>query len=189
MPSGLRLPTPSRLHRSGWRLCAKPSASGSWPRLPGAVSGGHTPPVQDAVVTKPADHVTLSAAEGEAMIARLSVYAPSRSACEILVQVVRWSCWLVWTVQGAQLRLKKRRTLLCGPGPKPPMRCEAAAASVAAASRGASEGSGDGSARAAAAVGRSTEVESTPASVAAAVEPRKPRGGHQPGTGRRGAEA
>jgi hypothetical protein len=45
-------------------------------------------PVKDAVVKKPADNVTLSAAEGEAMIARLSVYAPSRSDCEILIQAL-----------------------------------------------------------------------------------------------------
>jgi hypothetical protein len=73
MPSGRRLPNPSRLHRSGCRLCVKPSASGSWPRRPGAVSGGNTQPVKDAVVQKPADNVTLSAAEGEALIARLAV--------------------------------------------------------------------------------------------------------------------
>jgi len=46
-------------------------------------------------VQKPADNVTLSAAEGEAMIARLAVYAPSRADCEILIQVVRWYFWLV----------------------------------------------------------------------------------------------
>jgi hypothetical protein len=88
MTSGLRLPSLSRLHLSGCRLRAKPSASGSWPRLPGAVSGGNTQPVKEAVVKKPADNVTLSAAEGEAMIARLSVYAPSHSDCEMLIQVV-----------------------------------------------------------------------------------------------------
>ena len=46
-------------------------------------------PGKDAVVQKPADHVTLSAAEGEALIARLAVYAPSRSDCEILIQVLQ----------------------------------------------------------------------------------------------------
>jgi hypothetical protein len=38
--------------------------------------------------------ITLSAAAGEAIIARLSVYAPSRSDCEILIQVLRWYFWL-----------------------------------------------------------------------------------------------
>ena len=54
------------------------------------------------------------------MIARLSVYAPSRSDCEMLIQVVRWYFWLVWTVQEAKLSLTKLRTLLFGRGPKPP---------------------------------------------------------------------
>src|SRR5919197_558360 len=176
MTSGLRLPNLSRLPLSGCRLRAKPSASGSWPRLPGAVSGGNTQPVKDAVVKKPADNVTLSAAEGEAMIARLAVYAPSRTDCEILIQVVRWYFWLVWTVQEAKLSLKKLRTLLCGPGPKPPTLCEPEASSVAASSRGDGEGAGDGSARDGK-VGWSTDAGSTPASVAAA-ETSKPRGGH-----------
>jgi hypothetical protein len=54
------------------------------------------------------------------MIARLSVYAPSRSDWELLIQGVRWYFWLVWTVQEAKLRRNKLRTLLCGRGPKPP---------------------------------------------------------------------
>ena len=145
-------------------------------------------PVKDAVVQKPADTVTLSAAEGEAMIARLSVYAPSRSDCEILIQVVRWYFWLVWTVQEAKLSLKKLRTLLCGQGPQPPTRCEPAASSVSAFSRGDGEGAGDVSARDAE-VGWSTEAGFTPVSVAAATETSKPRGGHRPGTGRLGADA
>jgi hypothetical protein len=74
-------------------------------------------PVEDAVVQKPADNVTLSAAEGEALIARLAVYAPSRSDCEILIQVVRWYFWLVWTVQEAKLSLNQTpcgRTMTLG---------------------------------------------------------------------------
>jgi hypothetical protein len=147
MTSGLRLPNLRRLHLSGYRLSAKPSASGSWPRLPGAVSGGNTQPVKEAVVQKPADNVTLSAAEGEAMIARLAVYAPSRSDCEMLIQVVRWYFWLVWTVQEAKLSLKKLRTLLVGHGPQPPTLCEPEALSVSASSPGDGAVSGDGSAR------------------------------------------
>jgi transposase len=140
------------------------------------------------VVKKPAETVTLSAAEGEAMIARLSVYAPSRSDCELLIQVVRWYFWLVWTVQEAKLSLKKLRTLLCGQGPQPPTLCEPEASSVAASSRGDGEVSGDGSVRDEE-VGWSTAAGSTPAAVAAAAETSKPRGGHRPGTGRLGADA
>jgi hypothetical protein len=36
------------------------------------------------------ESVTLSAQEGEAMMARLAAYAPSMSDCEVLIQVLRW---------------------------------------------------------------------------------------------------
>ena len=145
-------------------------------------------PGKDAVVQKPADNVTLSAVEGEAMIARLSVYAPSRSDCEILIQVVRWYFWLVWTVQEAKLSLKKLRTLLCGQGPKLPTRCEPAAASVSTLARGDGVVAGNGSARDEEGE-RSTAAGSQPESVASGAEIHKPHGGHRPGTGRLGAEA
>ena len=132
--------------------------------------------------------ITLSAAAGEAILERLAVYAPSRSDCEVLIQVLRWYFWLVAAVQEAKLSLKKLRTLLCGQGPKPPTLCEPEASSVSASSRGDGEVSGHGSAREEE-IGRSTVVGSKPASVGAAAETSKPRGGHRPGTGRLGAEA
>src|SRR5437879_4057598 len=146
-------------------------------------------PVKDAVVQKPADTVTLSAAEGEAMIARLSVYAPSRSDCEILIQVVRWYFWLVWTVQEAKLSLKKLRTLLCGRGPQPPT-----PSAPEASGRSAPSPRHDCSTTAPAS--RHTEVGSHakawPLSGAVALgipSPPTPPGRHRPGTGRLGAEA
>src|SRR5437016_8143244 len=90
--------------------------------------------------------IMLSAAAGEAIIARLSIYAPSRSDCEILIQVLRWYFWLAAAVKEAKLSLKKLRTLLCGQGPQPPTLCEPEASSVCASSRSDGEVSGDGSA-------------------------------------------
>jgi hypothetical protein len=132
--------------------------------------------------------ITLSAAAGEAIIERLSVYAPSRSDCEILIQVLRWYFWLAATVQEAKLSLKKLRTLLFGQGPKPPTRCEPAASSVSASSCGDGERAGNGSARDEAG-GRTTDAGSQPEAVALAAETSKPQGGHRPGTGRLGADA
>jgi transposase len=132
--------------------------------------------------------ITLSAAAGEAIIERLSVYAPSRSDCEIRVQVLRWYFWLAATVQEAKLSLKKLRTLLCGQGPKPPTRCAPAASSVSASSRGDGERAGNGSARDEAG-GRTTDAGSQPEAVALAAETSKPQGGHRPGPGRLGADA
>jgi transposase len=132
--------------------------------------------------------ITLSAAEGEAIIARLSVYAPSGSDCEILIQVLRWYFWLAAALQEAKLSLTKLRTLLFGQGPQPPTRCAPEASSVSTSSRGDGEILGDGSARDEQ-DRRSAEAGAKPASVASAVETGKPQGGHRPGTGRLGAEA
>jgi transposase len=134
-------------------------------------------PVKDAVVTKPAETVTLSAAEGEAMIARLAVYAPSRTDCELLIQVVRWYFWLVWAVQEAKLSLKKLRTLLCGWGDSPQLpQPSALEASDASSSRDADV--------------RPSEEAGPPLGTVAlgSVSPPTPTGGHRPGTGRLGAE-
>jgi transposase len=131
--------------------------------------------------------ITLSAAAGEAIIVRLSVYAPSRSDCEILIQVLRWYFWLTAALQEAKLRLKKLRTLLFGQGPKPPTLCAPEASSVSAASRGDGEVSGAGSARDEER-GQSTEAGAKPESGASAAETSKPQGGHRPGTGRLGAD-
>ena len=131
--------------------------------------------------------ITLSAAAGEAIIERLSVYAPSRSDCEILIQVLRGYFWLAAAIKEAKLSLKKLRTLLFGQGPKPATRCEPETSSVSASSCGDGEVSGDGSARDEEGE-RSAEAGSQPASGAAA-ETSKPPGGHRLGTGRLGADA
>ena len=138
---------------------------------------------------KPAENVTLSAQEGEAMIARLSVYAPSRADCEMLIHVVRWYFWLVWTVQEAKLSLKKLRTLLCGRGSKPPKPSDPEASSVSAPSPGDGEATGAASSRNED-VGPSEEAGSPSGAVESGIESRpKAKGGHRPGTGRLGAEA
>ena len=146
------------------------------------------PPVKDAVVKQPAENVTLSAAEGEAMIARLAVYAPSRTDCELLIQVVRWYFWLVWTVQEAKLSLNKLRTLLFGRGPKPSKLSDPEAALLSAPSSRPGEATGASPARDEDGV-LSAEVGLPSGTVALGIaSPPTPRGGHRPGTGRLGAE-
>jgi len=140
-------------------------------------------------VKKPAENVTLSAQEGEAMIARLSVYAPSRADCEMLIQVVRWYFWLVWTVQEAKLSLKKLRTLLFGRGSKPPKPSEPEPSSVSAPSPFDGEATGAASSRNED-VGPSEAAGAPSWAVESGIEsPPKAPGGHRPGTGRLGAEA
>src|SRR5262249_55110621 len=133
--------------------------------------------------------MTLSTAEGEAMIARLAVYAPSRSDCEILIQVLRWYFWLVWTVQEAKLSLTKLRMLLCGRGPQPPTPSAPEASLRSTPSPGNSEATGASSSWEA--EGGLLEAAGPPSgTVASGIEsPPTPKGGHRPGTGRLGAEA
>jgi hypothetical protein len=72
------------------------------------------------------EQVRLSAAEGEAIIARLSVYAPSRSDCEICIRVIRLCFWFTAVEEEAKLSIKKLRTLLLDRGPKRPKPSEPA---------------------------------------------------------------
>jgi hypothetical protein len=140
-------------------------------------------------VKKPADNGTLSAAAGEAMIVRLSVYAPSRSDCERLIQVVRWHFWLVWTVQEAKLSLKKLRMLLFGRGPQPPTPSDPEASLSFAPAPGNGEATGASSSRDAEG-GPSVAAGPPLGTGASGIElPPTPKGGQRPGTGRLGAAA
>jgi hypothetical protein len=133
------------------------------------------------------EQVRLSAAEGEAIIARLSVYAPSRSDCEVCIQVIRLYFWFTAVVEEAKLSMKKLRTLLFGRGPKRPKPSEPASSSVCDSAMGEGEATGDASGQPAAA-DPSEAVGSTSGSGAS--EPAsQPKGGHRRGTGRLGADA
>jgi hypothetical protein len=131
--------------------------------------------VEVASPMKQPESFTLSTAEGEAIMARLSLYAPSHSDCEILMQVMRWYLWLVWLIQEAKMSLKTLRTLLFGRAPKPP---ELSPAEV---TRACAPSPGDGEERGG--------VSSRDEGASAMASPPKVKGGHRPGTGRLGAAA
>jgi transposase len=134
--------------------------------------------MQETVLQKPTARVTLSTQEGEALLGRLSVYAPSRSDCEVLIEVVRWYFWLVWLIQEAKTSLKTLRTILFGHDPKLPERLEPEVAPACA------PASSDGEA-----VGTAPSRDEATGSSGNAMSPSKPQGGHRPGTGRLGAAA
>lgn len=135
------------------------------------------------------ESVMLSAQEGEAMIERLAAYAPSGADCEVLIQVLRWHFWLVWTLQEAKLSLHRLRSLLFGKGPKSSKLPGSAESSASRPS--VSDGTGAGASLLAA------EYAPGAAEAGSASAPRKadaearptPTGGHRPGTGRLGADA
>jgi transposase len=127
--------------------------------------------------------INLSAEEGEAIIARLSVYAPTHSDCEILIPVVRLYFWLVFALQEAKLSLRRLRHVLFGkaPTPKGVPESEAQATPIEAPQP---TDAGEEAARGDAVTGREASSQGSPG----AVSP-KPKGGHRAGTGRLGADA
>jgi transposase len=131
------------------------------------------------------EHFTLSTEEGEAILARLSIYAPSRSDCEILMQVMRWYFWLVYALQASKITLKRLRGLLFGKSLKPSPGSQDASGSGQA---GDDETRADGVLEADA-VGTVVTAGEAPPQPSPSPESDKPKGGHRPGTGRLGADA
>ena len=134
---------------------------------------------------KQPESFTLSTAEGEAIMARLSIYAPSRSDCEILMQVVRWYFWLVFALQETKITVKRLRHLLFGKSLKPSPTLEESSESSQA---GGDETTSCDVLEADAGEGTTPAGEAPPA---ASPTPERvtPKGGHRPGTGRLGADA
>jgi hypothetical protein len=135
------------------------------------------------------ERITLSAEEGEAILARLAVYAPRRADCEILAQVLRLYVWLMLLVKEATMRISRLRTLRLGRGcqGKEPPAPEASTPSSEA--RGEGEGRGDGAWVDAATAGSAVAVAKEEAGAWPIASPCKAKGGHRPGTGRLGAGA
>jgi len=133
---------------------------------------------------KPAGHVTLSSAEGEALIAQVRQSNLPRADAGMVEQIIRMYCWLVFALQEAKLSVKRLRTLLFGTSPGPSPGPEASSASTQA--------DGDepsASAVREAAVAVAATAEQTLLGAAQKPEQDKPKGGHRPGTGRLGAAA
>ena len=133
--------------------------------------------------------INLSAEEGEAIIARLSLYAPTRSDCEILIPVVRLYFWLMFALQEAKLSLRRLRNLLFGKSPTPQERPESQAQAQPLEEpkpmeTGAEAAQVDAMVGGLAAAGREAGSQTSPGDVSP-----KPKGGHRAGTGRLGADA
>ena len=129
--------------------------------------------------------ITLSAEEGEAIMSRLSVYTPSHSDCEILIQVMRLHFWLMFALQEAKLSVKRLRNLLFGKSaPASPEPADSSASSQAAGDGTDACGGLDSDASETAA----TAVQASPGESQTS-EPAKPKGGHRAGTGNLGADS
>jgi hypothetical protein len=138
-------------------------------------------------VKKPADNVTLSAAEGEALIAR--VYQSNLSAADagVVEQVIRMYFWVAWALQEAKLSVKRLRDILFGPGrqPKtPPAPLSTSSDPLGEAAGGGAPGPVDEAAPDIEAAGCAGGSEASAGEASS-----QPKGGHRQGTGRLGADA
>jgi hypothetical protein len=132
-------------------------------------------------VNNPAENVTLSTAEGEALIVRVHQSNLSADDAGMVERVVRMYFWVAFALQEAKRSVKWLRDVLFGAGrtPKTPPAAEGSPAL--------SDGLGQGESalvpvvEAAECAGESEPSES-------AVVP-QPKGGHRMGTGRLGADA
>src|SRR5262249_40536773 len=129
---------------------------------------------------KPVNHLTLSAADGEALMARVQRSNLPPADAEKVAWVIRMSFYVVCALQEATLSAKRLRALRCGQSPRPALAPAAAAAPRPA--------KGEGT-RAAAVLAVEADGAAAPAPQAQPPERAKATGGPRPGPGRLGAEA
>jgi len=141
------------------------------------------------VVKKPAGTVTLSSAEGEALIAQVRQSNLPPADAGMVEQIIRRYFWVVFALQEAKLSVQRLRRLLFGKGPKPEQPPAPEASSTLGDAVGKDEGGGE-----LAPIDQETpgfEVAGGAEGAergAAEASPTAP-GGHRSGTGRLGADA
>jgi len=147
------------------------------------------PSLKGCVVKKPAGNVTLRAAGGEALIARVHQSNVPQADAGMVEQIVRRYFWVAFALQEAKLSVKRLRNLVFGSRPKPQEPPESAASTTSSEPPGQEAGGEE----------PAPVAEAPPALEAAGCEagaeasqdevlPR-PKGGHRAGTGRLGADA
>jgi hypothetical protein len=139
--------------------------------------------LKGCVVKKPVDTLTLSAEDGEALIARVHLSNLPRSDAARVEWVIRMYFYVVFALQEAKLSAKRLRSLLFGKRPAPAPEASSAA--------GHADGDETNAAAVleAAAAGAGATAKQTPPGESPRSEGAQPTGGHRPGTGRLGAAA
>lgn len=135
------------------------------------------------MVKKLAENVTLSAEEGEALIARVHLSNLAQADAGVVEQIIRMYFWVACALQEAKLSVKRLRDVLFGPGRKAKTSPTPQALATSSKALGEGEGGGEGVPGAQAA-----GYAGGPAASEGAAAP-KPQGGHRQGTGRLGADA
>ena len=137
------------------------------------------------MVKRPVDTLTLSAEEGEALIARVHLSHLPQVDAETVEWVIRMYFHVAFALQEGNLSTKRLRSLLFGTPPTPSPLPEESLAT--------SQGDGE-EARVSAVLDADAQPEATvaheaPPGASQRPEGAKPQGGHRPGTGRLGAAA
>jgi hypothetical protein len=135
------------------------------------------------------ERITLSAAEGEASLARLAVSAPSRSDCEILAQVLRLYFWLMLTGEEATVSIRWLRPRLFGSRRTAKTPPESDASTSSSGLLGEGEGGGESASVEEDTASTSAMGDEKEAGALPIESPSKAQGGHRPGTGCLGAAA
>jgi transposase len=135
------------------------------------------------MVKKPEDHLTLNAADGEALIARVHRSNLPRADAERVEWVIRMYFYVVFALQEAKFSAKRLRSLLFGKRPAPALEASSAAGPAA------SDGPHAAAVREADADGAGATGHQAPPGTSQRSERAQPTGGHRPGTGCLGADA
>jgi transposase len=135
------------------------------------------------IVQKPEDHLTLTAEDGEALIARVHRSNLPRADAERVEWVIRMYFYVVLALQEANLSAQRLRSLLFGKRPEPSPEASSAA------SQAESDGPQATAVREADADGTGATGPQAPLGAAPRPERATPTGGPRPGTGCLGAAA
>ncbi len=134
---------------------------------------------------KPADHLTLNAGDGEALIARVHRSNWPHADAERVEWVIRMYFYVACALQEAKLSAKRLRSLLFGKCSEPSLSPEASSAAAQADS----DGPHASAVLKADADGAGATGNQAPPGAAPRPERTQPTGGHRPGTGYLGAAA
>ncbi len=135
------------------------------------------------MVKKPGDNLTLSAEDGEALIARVHRSNLPRADAERVEWVIRMYFYVVFALQEAKLSAKRLRSLLFGKRPEPSPEASSATGPAE------SDGPHASAVLKADADGAGTTGNQAPPGASQRPERAQPTGGHRPGTGCLGAAA
>src|SRR5712692_5027105 len=129
---------------SSFRLSKKPNANVSWPKPLGAAIGVSDLDVEDAIVKKPVDNVTLSAEEGEALITRVHLSNLAQADARVVEQIIRLYFWVASARQEPKLSVKRLPNSSFGSGRKPKTPPESAASAPSSDGLGEDAAGGEG---------------------------------------------